>query len=155
VEDASPLLSCFDLLKGETGSGRLLALLLLLQRITRLPKEKAIRGDARDSFIFDIIKTIHNDLTGDLTIRRLAQLFHISESKLKKDFSATTGTTLKQFITSLRLRQACNLLQTTGLEVAEVAYRCGFSGESHFIETFRKHLGITPGKYRKEGNRHV
>lgn len=155
LEDAAPFLSCFELLKNEIGSGRLLALLLLLERISRLPRENAIRGDAVESYIFDTIKDIHRHLADNLTVRELAQQYHVSESKLKKDFAATTGMTLKQFTTSLRLRQACNLLQNTDLDVAAVAYRCGFSGESHFIETFRTRLGTTPGKFRKEEKHHV
>ncbi len=155
LQDAAPLLQCFELLKNETAAAQLLSLLLLLQRIARLPMEDAICGDAIDSYIFEIIKTVLNDLAGDLTLRELAQQNHVSESKLKKDFLATTGMTLKQFTTSLRLRQACKLLQSTDLDVGQIAYRCGFSGESHFIETFRTRLGTTPGKFRKEGKYHV
>ena len=155
TEDAAPFLACFELLKSETGNGRKLALLLLLERIGKLPRENVISGDAVESYIFDMIKDIPRHLADDLTLRELAQQYHVSESKLKKDFAATTGMTVKQFTTSLRLRQACNLLQNTDLDVADVAYRCGFSGESHFIETFRTRLGTTPGKFRKDGKTHV
>jgi AraC-like DNA-binding protein len=155
TEDAAPFLACFELLKSETGNGRKLALLLWLERIGKLPRENVISGDAVESYIFDMIKDIPRHLADDLTLRELAQQYHVSESKLKKDFAATTGMTVKQFTTSLRLRQACNLLQNTDLDVADVAYRCGFSGESHFIETFRTRLGTTPGKFRKDGKTHV
>ena len=56
---------------------------------------------------------------------------------------------IKQFTTMLRLRHACNLLQNTDLDISAIAFQCGFSGESHFINTFRTNLGITPGKHKK------
>lgn len=155
LESPAPFITCFDLLKSERGQGQQLALLLLLVRMARVMTDRAIWGDATQSYVFDIIKTIRSQLADTLTVRELAQRFHVSESKLKKDFSATTGMTVKQFTTELRLRQACNLLLNTDLDVASIAYRCGFSGESHFIDVFRTRVGTTPGKFRKRGTDHV
>lgn len=157
LSDAADLLPYFDLVKNEPGQRRQLALLMLLSRMAQLEAEgdNAIWGDAVDSYIFDVIKDISEHLDEALTVRQLAGRFHVSESKLKKDFSATTGTTVKQFTTRLRLRLACRLLQNTSLPISDVAYQCSFSGESHFIEVFRTHLGTTPGKFRKRGNEYV
>lgn len=149
LEDAGQLLPYFELLKTQQGQALSLALLLLLEHIAQLDACNAIRGDAVDSYIFEVIKTIRSQLSENLTIQELARHFHVSESKLKQDFSALTGMPIKQFTTALRLRHGCNLLQSTNLDISAIAFQCGFSGESHFINTFRKDLGITPGKYRK------
>lgn len=152
---ADVLLPYFDLLQNEQGQGQQLALLLLLRHIAQLDTRDAIRGDALDSYIFDVIKTIRCQLSDNLTISQLALRYHVSESKLKKDFSSLTGMPIKQFTTMLRLRHACNLLQNTDLDISAIAFQCGFSGESHFINTFRTNLGITPGKYKKARESYV
>lgn len=152
LTDPGPFLPYFELIKHETGHRQMLAVAMVL---SRMGEGTSISLNAVDSYIFDVIKFISEHLGEDLTVRELAGRFHVSESKLKQDFSATAGTTLKRFTTALRLRQAQSLLQTTVLDIADIAYRCGFSGESHFIEAFRNHLGITPGKFRKRGKDYV
>lgn len=157
LADAEDVLPYFRLVQNEQNARRQLALLMLLNRMAEQAKERSgvIRGDAQDSYIFDVIKTISDHLADSLTVHTLATRFHVSESKLKQDFTATTGMTMKRFTTQLRLRQAKSMLQNTDLEVGDIAYRCGFSGESHFIDVFHKHLGTTPGKFRKGETHHV
>ena len=152
LDDPTPFLPYFDLLKTETGQRRLLALAMVL---SRMGEGASLSLNAVDSYIFQVMRHISDHLAEPITVHRLAERFHISDSKLKQDFAAVTGTTLKRFTTQLRLRQAKALLQNTHLDIGDIAYRCGFSGESHFIETFRTHLGITPGKFRKRGQNHV
>lgn len=152
LTDTKSYLSRFEQIEQEEGHLQQLALLMLLGHLAQEDISKAIYGDAVDSYVFDVIKTIRTQLSENLTIRELAHRFHVSESKLKKDFSALTGMPVKQFATALRLRHACHLLQSTNLDISAIAFQCGFSGESHFINTFRTDLGITPGKYRKARN---
>lgn len=154
LTDAQDFIPYFDLVKNEAEPCRLLALLMVLSHMARRLGEATVLN-AVDSYIFQVIKAISDRLAEPLTVRQLAEQFHVSESKLKQDFVATTGTTVKRFTTTLRLRQAAALLQGTPLSIATIAYRCGFSGESHFIEAFRTHLGTTPGKFRKRGKRYA
>lgn len=148
LDDPTPFLPYFRLLQNEEGERQMLALAMVLSRMN---EGDSLSLNAVDSYIFQVMRHISDHLSEPMTVHRLAERFHISDSKLKQDFAAVTGTTLKRFTTQLRLRQAKALLQSTGLDIGEIAYRCGFSGESHFIETFRTHLGITPGKFRKRG----
>ena len=41
------------------------------------------------------------------------------------------------------------LRENTEMNVTEIASRCGFSDYNYFIRAFKKHLGVTPLKYRK------
>ena len=85
-----------------------------------------------------------------MTTASLSQQFHVSQTKLKQDFRQITGMSLKTFYLQNRLHNALFLLESTDEDLASIAYSCGFSGESHFIENFRKAYGITPGVFRKE-----
>lgn len=74
----------------------------------------------------------------------------ISHAHLLRLFKREYGTTLISYITEKRLAHACELLETTDLPVAEVAFSCGFSDELHFMKVFKRKTGVTALKYRKE-----
>ena len=74
----------------------------------------------------------------------------ISHAHLLRLFKREYGTTLISYITEKRLAHACELLETTDLPVAEVAFSCGFSDELHFMKIFKRKTGVTALKYRKE-----
>ena len=61
-----------------------------------------------------------------------------------------TGVSVAVFCRRVRLQKAQALLDTTNLELNQIAEKCGFSDESYFIESFRKAYGITPGAYRRQ-----
>ncbi len=83
-----------------------------------------------------------------LSVEYLAGMANLSTWYYIKRFRACYGTTPHKYILRLRIEAARGLLDTTSLSVEEVAYQCGFSGPSHFIDVFRKTSGMTPMKFR-------
>ena len=83
-----------------------------------------------------------------LTAEMLAQTVAMSMTAFSAALKQTTGMTPYKYVLSRRLDGARNLLQTTGLPLAEIAYRCGFGSQSHMTDVFRCKLGTTPGKLR-------
>lgn len=148
--EAQRFVPWFDLLAREK-SGQMPYLLLgILSRMAELVCQghPVIRGSTPGSYVLGIIPHIRANLEADLSIEALARRFHVSPTKLKADFKAVTGQTVKGFVTQQRLRKACRLLETTQENICAVALACGFSSESHFIDVFRHAFTITPGKYR-------
>ena len=62
-------------------------------------------------------------------------------------FSRESGTTYRKYLTELRVEKAKELLATTGLSIAEVCDRVGFNDYFHFLKTFKRLTGVSPGKY--------
>ena len=60
--------------------------------------------------------------------------------------------TVKSMVDTLVLERIKEMLRR-GMSNTEVAEKCGFSSESYFIQFFYKHMGMSPGSYRK--NRHT
>lgn len=60
-----------------------------------------------------------------------------------------TGQTLHQYLLSLRLTQALDLLQSTSLTVTEIAQETGFGDVRQFSRYFTRKTGQTPGRFRK------
>ena len=55
-----------------------------------------------------------------------------------------------EYLTTLRVQRAKELLQETKLRLYEVASRVGYESDLAFAKTFKTHTGITPTRYRKQ-----
>lgn len=82
----------------------------------------------------------------------LAQVFHVSQSTLRRRLSAC-GTTAGELVREVRLEAALLLLQSTSLSVSEVAERCGYESHSRFSAVFRSRYGFAPSYLRAESDR--
>lgn len=51
-----------------------------------------------------------------------------------------------------RIIKSTELYKNSGLSIAEIATRVGFSDYSYFSRSFKKHMGISPSKYFKQNN---
>lgn len=85
----------------------------------------------------------------DLRIAALAEQFYLNRYYLSHLFRNSTGHTLKEYLTMVRLTHARSLLLTTQLKVNEVCFQCGFNDVNRFISCFRTAFGCTPLQYRK------
>ena len=91
----------------------------------------------------------------DLDPARVAAALGLSRRYVHLLF-ATAGTTFSQELYGCRLQRAQRLLRDKrfdGLEIAEIAWNCGFNEPSHFTRRFRERFGLTPSAYRlRSGN---
>ena len=79
----------------------------------------------------------------------IAQLLHISDRTLKRRLRQK-GVTFLQLLNEVRQRDSLNLLQTTQLNIDDIARRVGYSTSTNFSRAFRQWTGKTPGHCRKE-----
>lgn len=91
---------------------------------------------------------IKSDLSGDLSIKRISAMVHLSPDYAGRIFREATGTTLHQYIVHKRMKYAHTLLRSTNKSVAEIAAEVGYENVSHFISSFRDCFGETPKKLR-------
>ena len=148
VAEFAPLL---DLLEERPMDQKRLLLLCILSQMEKLLEQgvQPVTTDAHHTYIFDVIEAIQL-AREQYTVAQLSEKFHVSAGKLKKDFREITGVSVAVFCRRVRLQKAQALLDTTNLELNQIAEKCGFSDESYFIESFRKAYGITPGAYRRQ-----
>ncbi len=98
----------------------------------------------------DII--MHHLQNPDFEIEQLARELGLSESQLRRKLSALTGMSPVRFMRSLRIQRAQELLVSTEMNVAEIAYETGFSDPKYFSRVFSRAVGRSPSEYRKEGD---
>jgi len=78
-----------------------------------------------------------------------ARVAGLSPFHFLRVFRRELGLTPHQFLVQARLRRAQELLREGSLPVTEVAYEVGFGDLSHFQHTFRRLVGVTPGRFRR------
>lgn len=108
--------------------------------------ESFYRGTSQ--IIKDTVEYINKHYKEKLTLKNIAELFHVNQSYLSLLFKKEMGRSYTEYLTFLRLREAKKLLGNTDLNLTQIAYRCGFDDQSYFSKVFRKVEGITPRKYR-------
>ena len=81
------------------------------------------------------------ELSGDLGMVRMS---------LYRKLQSITGHTPTDFIRSIRLKRAAQLLQGSRLPIIEIANRVGFSSSSYFSKCFKEMFGMLPKQYAEE-----
>lgn len=85
----------------------------------------------------------------DGSLSELADSLFYDFNALSKQIKRVTGKTYTELVQEKRLSQACVLLNTTNLGVAEISRLVGYENISYFHRLFFKTYGISPKKYRK------
>ncbi|SDL12530.1 ligand-binding sensor domain-containing protein [Catalinimonas alkaloidigena] len=80
-------------------------------------------------------------------VQALATEVGLSRTVLYTKAKALTNQTPHEFIQTLRLKRAAQLLKHPHLTVSEISYQVGFSDPKYFSKCFRKHFGQTPSQY--------
>jgi AraC-like DNA-binding protein len=111
---------------------------------------RGIRKDNRLSFeIREYVEQMHSDV--NLSIGTIAERFGMGQGYVSKLYREMTGQSLLDLIALVRIAHAKELMAGDGLSLEEVAARVGYTGANALIRAFKKHEGITPGRYRDIG----
>ncbi|HSG67595.1 MAG TPA: DNA-binding response regulator, partial [Bacteroidales bacterium] len=85
----------------------------------------------------------------DFSVENFCDRMAMSRMQLHRKVTALTGQTAGEFIRSLRLRRAAELIRNKAGTIAEIAYDTGFTTPSYFTECFKKHYGMSPTDYQR------
>lgn len=105
-------------------------------------------GETSSPWLSNLLEWIQNRLHDNITVEELADHARMSKRTLTRRFAASTGSSPLEWVTSLRIRRAKDLLETTALSVEEVADRCGFGSAPTLRHHFRTRVRLTPNGYR-------
>lgn len=96
------------------------------------------------------LQYIKEHLAADLSLEVLSAQATFSPVYFHKLFKASTGKNLREYVEEQRIKKAIALLLSTEMTLAQIAYECGFSSQSYFSYTFKRHTGTTPRGYAKQ-----
>ena len=106
-------------------------------------------------FLREAMAVVQKNVTNeDYSIEQLASDMLMSRSTLYRRIKTTAGQKPNEFIRTIRLKHAAELILQDKYSHAEIATMCGFSSTSYFYRCFKKQYGVQPGSY-KEGKEEV
>ncbi len=117
------------------------------KKATELPKNKMAQSEI--NFLKKLQQFIDDNLEeATFSMSHLAQTLQMSQVQVYRKVKSLTNQTPTQYIRARRLAKAVNLLQSTELNISEIAYQTGFSDPNYFSRIFHKEFGQTPSSYR-------
>ena len=123
---------------------------LAVQLLRRLPvgDEQLIRRGSRDLSLKKTLSFLAENYTRDISLKECADAVGFNMNYFSRFFRSHTGIHFHQYLTTLRLRKAQQLL-LTGLTVTEVVNRSGFQNAKTFNRVFKNTFGCSPREFRK------
>ena len=128
-----------------------------LQRVmTAILKERGETEDEEkqapviDKMIDSVVADIRDHYMEDISLTSLAAKYNVSMGRLSKMIKDHLQLNFSDYIASLRIQRAKELLSDETLSIQEIAEIVGYNDYFYFTKVFKKIEGISPSKYRKE-----
>ena len=103
-----------------------------------------------DEFLNKLYTLIDNNLdNADYKSANLSANMNFSESQMYRKIKALTDSSTALFIRNRRLEKAKKMLLHTGINISEIAYRCGFNDPAWFTRAFKEMYKTSPSDIRK------
>jgi len=96
-----------------------------------------------------VLDRIEHGFQSEISLASLAEEAGYSRGHFLKMFRASMGVTPHRYLLKRRTDHARSLLKRPEISIIDVAADCGFSSQAHLTQVFRKHVGVTPGDYRR------
>jgi len=106
---------------------------------------------ADEHFVQKILESIEGNMSNaGYSVEELGLDVGMSRMQLYRKLKALTGQSANEFIRTIRLRRAAQLLEQNQLTIAEITYEVGFNDLQYFRECFKKLFGVTPSEYTQK-----
>lgn len=107
--------------------------------------------DLDKKLISNAIKLIESNLTAtDFTIDSMASQLNLSRTHLHRKLKSLTNQSATEFIRSIRLKRAVELMKERKLKINEIGYAVGFNSHNYFSKSFKKQYGKVPSDFMKD-----
>lgn len=91
---------------------------------------------------------VEENYTDGITLELTAAIFYVSKEYLSKVFKATVGMGFQEYLTSLRMERAKELILSYKVPLKDIGELVGYLDQAHFYKTFKRFYGKTPGEMR-------
>ncbi|WP_223066160.1 response regulator [Paenibacillus caui] len=111
---------------------------------------RVMRFSSGQHIVNAIQKFVDQNYCYEITLSSLAEKFYINETYLSSIFKQSVGMTFSEYVISLRMHKAKELLKENKLKLTDIATLVGFSTSSYFSTSFKKFYGKSPKEFREE-----
>ena len=113
-------------------------------------EEEVKQSPMYDKTIDNVVSDIREHYMEDISLTSLAAKYNISMARLSEMIKEHLQLNFSDYIASLRIQRAKELLRDESLSIQEIAEIVGYNDYFYFTKVFKKVEGISPSKYRKE-----
>lgn len=118
-----------------------------LKLINKDTSEPIFANDLNDKFVKKMLEVVQANLNNsEFDKDKFASAMNVSSSLLYKKIKSLTDQSPTDFIKTVRLNNAVELLQSRKYTVTEVSELCGFASVAYFSTVFKKHFGKSPSE---------
>ena len=96
-----------------------------------------------------ILDHIGKNLSSDLSVQALCRRFSVSKSELYRLLRQQAPEGVAAYVREKRFQKACELLRYTRKAIWQIAEEVGYDNPDYFLRAFKKEVGVSAGKYRK------
>lgn len=111
--------------------------------------EEEIEAPEFDRMIDNVVSDIREHYMEDISLTSLAAKYNVSMAHLSKMIKERLQVNFSDYIASLRIQRAKELLRDESISIQEIAEIVGYNDYFYFTKVFKKIEGISPSKYRK------
>lgn len=95
-----------------------------------------------------IKKFVDTNFSGNISLEEVAKANYVTKEYLSSAFKKETGITFSDYLTSVRMEKAKELIVEYNIPIQTVLNMTGYLDVTHFYKTFKKYFGTSPGKMR-------
>lgn len=133
-----------------------------LLRIRQKLREKYIRSievnpseittnSIDERLIARVLKVVEENMSNsDFSVEMLCEILGISRSYLHNKLKSLLNQSATEFINTIRVKRAAQLIRKNTGSISEIAYDVGFNSLSYFSKIFKKHFKTTPSEMQEE-----
>lgn len=142
-----------------------------LRRLSRLRSQEEVAQWLANALrhytdmVFDLVDSKHRNVIRkamgymqlncerNLTLGEVADYVGYSQTHFSKVFKEEMGCSFRSYLNQTRVEKSKVLLLAGNMPMAEIYAACGFEDQSYFCKVFKKLVGVTPDRYRKQSRR--
>ena len=122
---------------------------LLVKIYRRLAQQR--HSISTSMLVNGVIEYIQKNYANDISNASIGAHFNYHPNYINRSMLNSTGQSLHQYVISVRVLHALELIQTTDMSITEIAKAVGFKSIKHFSQSFKKIYGFSPTHFKSRG----
>ncbi|HEY1195115.1 hybrid sensor histidine kinase/response regulator transcription factor [Flavobacterium sp.] len=116
-----------------------------------LPSSEIVTNSIDEMFLDKTTKIVLDNISDpDFALEDIIRVLGIGRSQFYRKISSITGQNPSNFIRTIRLKYASELLLSKQYSIKELTHMCGFNSSAYFTKTFKELFGMTPTQFAEE-----
>ena len=143
-------------IRDSKGAERILAFVRFLVRLNEHAEKKTLsaaklihpEGGSKQARIAEVVDYVVKSFSDTISVGQAAKMAGMTEATFSRNFHAVTGHSFVEFLTRIRIGEACGMLYATDDQIITIAQMTGFNNLANFNRHFQKLKAMTPSEYR-------